>query len=243
MRRLQAVVFDLDDTLYPERQYVYSGFRAVAIWAEAHLGVSQDVALKALWQLFCEGTRGNTFDQWLSSLGVAPQVWVPHMVKVYREHQPRIEPFQDTLDLLPRLRQLYRLGLVTDGRVHVQQGKLEALRLVSYFDVIVFSDALGEEARKPSTRPFEAVLERLGLTGPEAVYVGDNPLKDFFGARAVGMWTVRVRRPDGLYSKASPPSADHAPHTEVTSLRDLEKALAQVEGMSRRNPEGVERDV
>ena len=40
MSRLEAVVFDLDDTLYPEADYVLSGFQAVADWAEVHLGIA-----------------------------------------------------------------------------------------------------------------------------------------------------------------------------------------------------------
>ena len=35
----EAIIFDLDDTLYPERAYVLSGFHAVAVWGKTHLGV------------------------------------------------------------------------------------------------------------------------------------------------------------------------------------------------------------
>lgn len=228
MKRLQAIVFDLDDTLYPEREYVYSGFQAVADWVETHLGISRDVAFMEFWQIFSEGNRGNVFDLWLISHGITPESFVPQMVKVYREHYPCIKPYPDVLSLLPRLRQLYRLGLVTDGRISDQQKKLEALGLASYFDAIVFSSALGEGITKLSTRPFKEVLKRLRVCGSEAVYIGDNPLKDFLGANAVGMWTVRVRRLDGLYSEFTPPSKEYAPHIEIRSLSDLETVLIQL---------------
>lgn len=229
MKGLRAIVFDLDDTLYPEREYVHSGFQTVADWVETHLGISRDVALAGFWHLFSEGNRGNIFDLWLSSHGIKTEALIPQMVKVYREHNPRIEPYPDTLELITRLRQHYRLGLVTDGYVHVQQRKVKVLGLASYFDAIVFSASLGEGAGKPSTQPFKEVLERLGISGPEAVYVGDNPQKDFLGARGVEMWTVRVRRPDGLYNHHTPPSEEYAPHMEITSLRNLEVALVQIE--------------
>lgn len=230
MSRWQAVVFDLDDTLYPEREYVHSGFKAVAEWVEVHLGVSRDVVFKEFLQLFSEGKRGNIFDLWLSSRGIEPGPWVTQMVAVYRGHHPQIKPYQDTLEVLPRLRRSYRLGLVTDGYAHVQRRKLEALGVTSYFDAVVFTDALGEEARKPSIRPFGVILEYLELTGPEAVYVADNPCKDFLGARSVGMWTIRVRRINGLYSHLVPPSAEYAPHMEITNLNDLENRLVQIGG-------------
>lgn len=229
MRKLRAIVFDLDDTLYPEQDYVYSGFQAVALWVEARLGICQDAVLEGLWRLFSEGKRGNIFDLWLSSLGIAPEPWVSQMIEVYRGHWPRISPYPDVLDLLPRLRQRYRLGLVTDGYVNVQRKKLEALGLTSYFDAIVFSDTLGKDAWKPSTIPFMAVLQQLGTSGPEAVYVADNPLKDFWGARLVGMWTIRVRRPEGLYSHLSPPSPEYASDKEILSLDELPEIVIQIE--------------
>lgn len=227
---LRAVVFDLDDTLYPEREYVKSGLKAVAAWVEKCLGIPQDLALQAFLRLFAKGKRGNIFDIWLSDQGITPELWVPQMVEVYRNHRPHIIPYKDVLALLPQLRQVYRLGVVTDGHAYVQRKKLEALKLVSYFDAIVFSDDLGKEAWKPSIIPFESILKRLRTKGHESVYVADNPLKDFVGARAVGMWTVRVRRPEGLYSQLEPPSLEYAPHWEISTFDELTKVLAQIEG-------------
>ena len=221
----RAIVFDLDDTLYPERVYVLSGFRAVAAWAEVHLGIPATLGIAELRQLFDDGVRGDTFNHWLESHGFQPDVWVPQMVQVYREHNPHIEPYAEVPGLLQHLRAHYRLGLVTDGYTEVQKRKLAALGLTSCFDALVFSDEWGREAWKPNTWPFETVLDRLGVTGPEAIYVADNPTKDFLGARQVGMWTVRVRHPDGLYSHLEPPSPEHAPHVEIETLSDLETTL------------------
>jgi len=222
---IQAIVFDLDDTLYPERAYVLSGFRAVATWAGEHLGIPQHQGFAELRRLFEDGVRGDTFNRWLESQGFQPDSWVPQMVQIYREHTPHTEPYPEVPELLQRLRPRYRLGLVTDGYAEVQKRKLAALALTPCFDVLVFSDEWGREAWKPSSRPFEIVLERLGVTGSEAVYVGDNPSKDFLGAREVGMWTVRVRRPDGLYNHLEPPSPEHAPDAEIETLSDLETSL------------------
>lgn len=225
MRELQAVVFDLDDTLYPERAYVLSGFRAVAAWAEEQLDIPADQTFVELRQLFNEGVRRNTFDCWLENQGFHANRWAPQMVAVYREHQPQITPYPHVLEPLQRLRHRYRLGLVTDGYLAVQQRKLACLGVEPFFDAVVFSDELGPEAWKPSPRPFQVVLERLEITGPEAGYVADNPTKDFFAARHLGMWTVRVRHPDGLYRHLEPPSAEHAPDVEIESVDRLETIL------------------
>jgi len=228
MPELQAVIFDLDDTLYPEQDYVLSGFRAVATWAHEHLGIPTPLGFTELRKLFEEGVRGNTFNRWLESHGLAPDDWIPQLVQVYREHNPQIAPYPEVPGLLQRLRRRYCLGLVTDGYLEVQKKKLASLGITSFFDALVFSGEWGHEAWKPSPRPFEVILERLNVTGPEAVYVADNPTKDFIGARQAGMWTVRVRYPGGLYNHLQPPSPEHAPHIEIATLAALEAVLKRI---------------
>jgi putative hydrolase of the HAD superfamily len=148
------------------------------------------------------------------------------MVRVYRSHRPVLAPFPEVPRLLARLRPRFRLGLLSDGYLAVQQGKLAALGLGGWFDAIVFSDQWGREAWKPSPRPFLAVLEALRVPAERAVYVADNPAKDFLGARRLGIYTARVRRPDGEYAGLTPPTEQHAPHITVGALGELPGALA-----------------
>ena len=228
MGGLRALIFDLDDTLYPERAYVISGFQAVAAWVEEYIGIPRKQAFDELCQLFESGVRGNTFNCWLEKHGFDPDSWVPQMVQVYRTHFPSIAPYPEVPPLLQRLRSRYRLGLVSDGYLEVQRKKLSALGLAPYFDAVVFSDELGREAWKPSLRPFEICLKKLGVAGDEAVYIADNPLKDFIGARQMGVRTVRVRRPDGLYSHIDPPLAEYAPDFTIEDLTLLEEVLCEL---------------
>lgn len=227
---LRAVVFDLDDTLYPERTYVLGGFRAAAVWADKYIGIPPDQGFTELSRLFDEGVRSNTFDCWLKNRRLGPGNWVEELVRVYREHEPQIVPYPGVLDLLRRLRQHFLLGLVTDGYLAVQQRKIASLGLTSCFDALVFSDELGHEAWKPSPQPFEVVLKKLRVTGHEAAYVADNPTKDFLGARQVGMWTIRICAPEGLYSHLEPPSPDYTPDTDIQDLNSLETVLVQIGG-------------
>lgn len=220
-----AIIFDLDDTLYPERDYVLSGFRAVSQWADRHLGIPAESGYDELSCLFLAGVRGDTFNRWLSSHYLPTEPSVLQLVKVYRGHKPAIEPFRGIPALLEGLHQRYRLGLVSDGYLQVQQSKLEALRLGHHFDAIVFSDEYGREAWKPSTRPFEIMLKRLQTAPSRAVYVADNPRKDFLGARSIGMCTIRVRVAEGLYRYLEPESEAHAPHREISHPENLVKAL------------------
>lgn len=221
----QAIVFDLDDTLYPERDFVLSGFRAVAQWAETHLGIQYDQGYAKLFALYESGVRGDTFDRWLAMQGLTDAALTPELVRVYRQHSPSLTPFPETSDLLVRLHRRYRLGLVSDGYLDVQRRKLTALGLELYFDAIVFSDEWGREAWKPSIKPFQVVLQQLGVAASSAIYVADNPLKDFLGARQVGMFTVRIQRPGGEYAHLTPPTPQHAPDQTINRLTELERLL------------------
>ncbi len=227
MKRWQAVVFDLDDTLYSERDYVLSGMRAVADWARDSLGFPAERTYGQLHDLFEAGVRGETFDRWALANDLQSEAWVPAMVDVYRQHQPQITLDADTVELLTQLREHCRLGIVTDGYLDGQQRKVAALGLDRTIEAIIYSDAIGRDAWKPDPRPFHAVLGRLEVAADRTVYVGDNPAKDFLGARRVGMETIRIRRPDGLHREVEPATADHAPDREIDVLADLHR-LASV---------------
>jgi len=230
LHKFQAILFDLDDTLYPEREYVFSGFRAVAAWAEVRMGIPQAQGVKELIGLYQAGQRGHTFDVWLQGHGKQQEAPVERLVEVYREHVPTIAPYPGVTELLNSLRGHYRLGLISDGYLAVQQRKLAALGLAHYFDAVVFSDEWGRAAWKPNPCPFEAALERLGDMPPTlTIYVADNPKKDFIGARQLGIKTIRVRYPYGMYCDTAPESAAHQPDLEITTLKDIGQALQVLE--------------
>ncbi len=226
MSRWQAVIFDLDDTLYPERDYVLSGFRAVAAWAEANLRVPAEEGFAELRGLFEQGVRGRTFDRWLAARGLGPAVLTGRLVRVYRDHEPELAPFPGVRELLASLRRRHRLGLLTDGYLGVQRVKLRALGLAPFFDAIIVTDEWGREAWKPSTVGFTAAVRELGTEATAAVYVGDNPVKDFVGARRSGLASVRLRHAGGEYAHLEPETAEHAPDFTVASLAELERLLA-----------------
>lgn len=228
MKRLQAVVFDLDDTLYPEREYVLSGFREVAAWSEANLGLPAASAYTELEEIYRSGLRGNIFDVWLASHKLADSTLISTLVRVYREHEPAIRPFPEIPSILQGLKTGYRLGLLSDGWLKVQQRKLAALKLAHYFDCVVFSDEWGREAWKPNVRCFNLLLERLAISAAEAVYVGDNPTKDFLGARKAGLDTIWIRRPGLVYTHLEPATPDHKPNISITSILELDSALHQL---------------
>jgi putative hydrolase of the HAD superfamily len=219
-RPLEAVVLDIDDTVYLERDYVRSGFAAAGDWAREQLGVS-GLGERA-WSAFVAGRRGDIFDEALVACGVVvdPEV-VDALVSVYRTHEPSIALLPDARTCLGDLAARVPIAVITDGPLASQQAKARVLCLGHWADPMLFTDGLGPEWGKPDTRSFAMVQERLGVDPGACAYVADNPVKDFAGPKGLGWTTVRVRRPQGLHQRV--PSGDDVDHDvpDLTTLAGL----------------------
>ncbi len=178
---IDAVIFDLDDTLYSEKDYVRSGFLAAA---PNHFN--------ELWQAFLEGKPA--FDT------VMPNQ-KEQVLAAYRNHKPNISMYPGVYEMLARIRESGRkLGLITDGRPKGQRAKIKALGIESLFDKIIITDELGGvEFRKPNDTAFRLMQEKLGVPFDQMVYVGDNVQKDFQAPQQLGMKSCFFHNIEGLY--------------------------------------------
>jgi putative hydrolase of the HAD superfamily len=220
-----GVAFDLDDTLYLERDYVRSGFRAVAEDAAAGTAVAAEDAFGFLWAQFLAGARGTTFDDLLVHYPeLAARRSVADLVARYREHAPTIDYLPGAEALLGELRTLgVPLAVISDGPLVSQRAKAEALGVGRYANPVILTDLWGAAFWKPHARAFEAVGEAFALPPERLVYVGDNPLKDFHAPRALGWRSVRLRLPDQV--REALPHDDAPPTLEVTSVAALREGL------------------
>lgn len=216
----RAFIFDLDDTLYPEVSFVRSGFREVAKWCSSNLDIETGVAYEELIGLFENGAKRNTFDAWIESHRL-PISLVPEMVAIYRGHFPDIEPYKGVRELLGLVRRNYKTGLLSDGALDMQERKLAALKFKDMFDVVVFSDRWGREYWKPSQRPYLFALDALAVSPEEAVYVADNPGKDFLACEQLGMSSIWVRHPASMYAELDHESAVDVADYVIKSITDV----------------------
>jgi putative hydrolase of the HAD superfamily len=217
----RCVVFDVDDTLYLERDYVRSGFAAVERWARTELAVP-GVGEQA-WSAFEAGHRGDLFDRALAALGIAPEKsTVERLVEIYRTHRPDIRLLPDALEALNALGRFARLAALTDGPAESQRAKCRALVLDRWCSPIIVTAELGSGFGKPSPEGFRRLEEATGCRGRTCVYVADNPVKDFAGPRQLDWRRVRIRRPGGLHAAVK--SGDDV-ELELTSLGELRPAL------------------
>ncbi len=183
-------IFDLDDTLYDERQYVESGFRAVASYAAEHWGLDATSCYEQLVRLLDTQGRGRIFDDFLAHHSLSSKTNIQACVRTYRQHKPNLTLPAEHLQLLQQLpKPLY---LVTDGHKIVQQNKVEALGIAPLFKRVFITHRFGIKHAKPSTHCFELIKKAEECTWQDMVYIGDNPAKDFVNLNKLGMNTVRV---------------------------------------------------
>jgi len=217
---IAALIFDLDDTLYPELQYVRSGFQVVA----ARLADDQhdrDTIGKMLWQTFQTGPRDRVFNTVLQQLNRAdePQV-IDELVGVYRCHRPQLQLEFEVQALLAKLKRNYKLGLITDGFLPTQQLKVEALSLEHFFDHIIYTEQLGRQFWKPSPKAFELMAQTLDLNHSQCAYIADNPAKDFIAPNQLGWHTIQLLRPDRVHADTVPPAGGQ-PQQTINDLNEL----------------------
>ncbi len=223
------VVFDLDDTLYPERQYALGGFAAVGAWAEKQHG-ARGIA-ERLCQLLDQGYLGAAFKIALSEqIADFGCVHLRAALKAYADHTPSLVLFDDAAAALDHWAG-HSLALITDGNPRTQASKVSALGLDAHFAKIVLTGALAPkgEMHKPHRRAFEIVetTQRKGRSD-HFVYIGDNPAKDFVAPNAMGWTTVLVDRPawraTRIHRLAPAPEGGEPQHV-VESLAALPRLL------------------
>ena len=223
------LVFDLDDTLYAERDFALSGFQAAATMAEATFGLECNAARSIqqhMTNLLDSGHLGRLFA--IALAAVQPDHTPEQLaafVKAYRDHTPAITLFDDAKLALERYGG--NLGLITDGTHAVQQSKVAALGIARHFGTIVFTEALGGRAfSKPNPKAYELVRDVLGKPGDTFVYIGDNPAKDFLAPNTLGWTTIMVRRPGvPRIHTHSETIAGGEPHHVITGLGALPAIL------------------
>jgi putative hydrolase of the HAD superfamily len=215
------VVFDLDDTLYLEADFVRSGFAAV----EATLRV-EGLAATA-WLLHESGQRGTVLTEALLRHDREPTTEeVRRAVAVYRCHTPRIglAPDADTALRVFASDPSVELALLTDGDAVTQRNKIEALGLADRIGRIMITDELGPDRTYWKPHP-EAFRLLQGGVRPcsTCVYIADNPRKDFDAPVQLGWHTVRLRRHGGLWEKE--PDGRATPETTLGDLAMLPECV------------------
>ncbi len=218
----EVVVFDLDDTLYLEKDFAGSGFRALSQHFGERVGGNRFAAICE--DLLAKGTRGNIFDLALSHCRVdATPELIGEMVSYYRSHTPKIEFCGDTSRFFNRMGAV-PTGLITDGPKEAQWAKIRALELDQMLDHIVVTGEWSKGYSKPHPRAFKLIEERTSSSKHNVVYIADNAAKDFVAPRQLGWQCVQILRPGRIHPGLAN-SPDHEAQHTIQSFDELEIKL------------------
>lgn len=176
----KTIVFDLDDTLVPEIEYLKSAFREIAALADA----SDQTIFESMMRDYHanEDVFGNLCERY-------PFLLKDDLKKVYRHHFPDFENFAYVRGFLQSVKDKgHKLGLITDGYSVTQRNKIRSLGIEDLFDLIVVSEEFG--STKPDPRNYEIFHQ---FKTENYIYVSDNVSKDFIAPNRLGWTTVCVQ--------------------------------------------------
>ena len=221
--RIKAYIFDLDDTLYDEETYVESAFSNVCNFLSKEYAMDYNAMYEYCIQSIHTEGRGHTFDNLCDHFSINEDV--KELVKIYRDSKPSLELYEDAKRLFKEIKKYHtKIGIITDGNTRVQDNKVKALGLYDIVDTVILTDEYKDGSQtlsKPDERVYRICLEKIGVKAEEAVYIGDNPLKDFAGAKKLGMKTVRIIREKGMFMKEEAPSKEYEADYTIHSLDEL----------------------
>lgn len=186
----RAVVFDLDDTLYPYSRFRTSGFLAVARHLETATGLDARLIFTSLLNASRGPARGRELQSCLAQHDL-PATMLSDLIDLLRHHEPNLRLPSTSVRALRRLRDGgWRIGVLTNGQPSIQARKVAALEIAPLVDVVVFATTCGAGAGKPDPEPFAEIARRLSCFAPRTVVVGDDERCDVQGARRAGMHAV-----------------------------------------------------
>lgn len=173
-----VIVFDLDDTLYNEVDYLRSAFKEIARSLEPNAWRKLFVDIFSLYR-----NRVDVFEFLANNYEIEKK----ELKQIYNNHLPSIKPFTLVEQTIEAIK--FRNGsiaIITDGYIQRQTNKLNSLNLTEFIDYVVISEAVGTE--KPSTNNYKLVSNFFGAE--TYYYIADNFSKDFISPKKMGWQTI-----------------------------------------------------
>ena len=242
---IEAVLFDLDDTLVDARGSWRAGFAEAitalharspalqrlgsptAIYDEHFRRYSEDAHRAAGFGEWQARFTVEAFERLVTEhLGPDADLAAQLLARYLAAVPGHLTLYPDAEPLLEQLGARYPLGLISNGPSELQRPKIDKFALDRHFEVVVVSGELG--VRKPDPAIFATALEALGVSPQRAVFIGDNPTDDIAGACAAGLPAIWVNRGD--WPTPDPGDRDALPHAEVGELSEIPAVLGLESG-------------
>ena len=200
MHRIKAVLFDLDDTLWPIGPVIQRAETILFDWLTLHApAVTRHHTIESLRErrreLLDEQPHFHLDLRALRHAGLIEAFLraqedlekVDLAMTVFSEARNAVTLFDDVLPVLNHLRGRVALGSVSNGVADLQM-----IGLAHYFQASVAACTV--RTAKPAPEIFHAACDALGVEPREALYIGDDPLIDVDGAQKAGLRAVWMNR-------------------------------------------------
>ncbi len=206
-----VIVFDLDDTLYNEMEYLRSAYSEIAKSVDAENWIA---LLARMYSLF--RSKQDVF----KFVSTTYQVDKSELLNTYRSHNPNLNLFDGVSETMAQIKTKNgKIGIITDGRKTTQRAKLKALAITERIDKIIISEEVGSE--KPDERNYRLIEKE--FPDHSYLYMADNLRKDFIAPNKLGWHTLGLvdnglnMHFDGYkyFDKA------HMPQHFVTSFKEI----------------------
>jgi YjjG family noncanonical pyrimidine nucleotidase len=193
---IKAALFDLDDTIFDHTTVMTASLEHLA---KVH-GLPPDFVSiylrinKSMWVDYEQGLISRDeihYGRMRRALaecgrnGLDAKSMMEEYFAYYSGHQ---RLFSGARECLTKLGCIIKLGIITNGFVDVQRGKLEKTGIADLVDTVLISEETGNI--KPHPDVFRLALERLGVAASEAIYIGDSFATDILGAEKAGIRTI-----------------------------------------------------
>ena len=207
-------VFDLDDTLYLEMDYLKSAYKAISYLIEPE---HSDELYTEMLEIYFSGNNSFGF---LLEKYPKMNLSVEKLLNLYRNHQPKIILREGVFDLLFEIKNRgSKIGIITDGRGNTQRNKIKALGIESMIDKLVISEEFGNE--KPAPVLFESIMKNEAFK--QFYFFGDNPNKDFIAPKRLGWCCIGILDNKNIhYKDPSELSFEYLPHMFINRFTDIE---------------------
>ena len=211
-RKIQAVVFDVDGTLYPNyKMYIIS---LLFFFRHPHIARAFQRMRKEIRKIdHIENFQKLQAEIMSEDLGISieksSRILEKYIYGQFVNMFSWIKPFKVVESVLKNLRaEGLKLGVISDFPV---KKKLTFLELDEYWDVVMSADEMG--TLKPKKDAFLKISEKLNIPPERIIYVGNHYVYDIIGAGSAGMITAHFSR-----RKKSGTKADFT----FSSYRELE---------------------
>lgn len=208
--KTKYIIFDLDDTLMYEIDYLKSAYREIASIMDKNK--SENLFEEMFYKYKNEE---NVFDYLINKYSYSSK---EELLLLYRNHYPKIELNEGVKEILEYCKtQNFRVGLITDGRSTTQRNKLKALGIEDVFNKIIISEEFG--STKPNQKNFEVFTEE---NINEYFYIADNPKKDFVTPNLLGWTTIcLLDRGDNIHFQNFNSSHEYLPRIKIKNISEL----------------------